>query len=190
MAAPLDSLTFAQAQADMRRGYASGAPGVLISGLVWLAAGVVAVTVSDRAAVLALLVGGTVIYPASLVVTKLMGRSGTHSAGNPLGRLAGEGTALLFVGLVIAYGVSVLRVEWFFPVMLLIIGARYLTFQTVYGLRAYWLCGLALIAAGVAVGLAEAPVYVGAFAGGAIELVVAGVLGGRERWTPDGETVR
>ena len=149
---------------------------MLTSGLVWLTAGVVAVAASDRAAVLTLLAGGTLIYPASVALTKLTGRAGTHAAWNPLGRLAGEGTVLLFVGLVIAYGASTVRVEWFFPVLLLVVGARYLTFQTLYGLRAYWLCGAALIAAGAAAGVTLAPVYIGAFAGAAVELAVAGVL--------------
>lgn len=76
---------------------------------------------------------------------------------------------------------STVRLEWFFPAVLLVIGGRYLTFQTLYGLRAYWACGAALCAAGLALGIVGAPVAVGAFAGGAVELVTAAVPLGRAR---------
>lgn len=172
----MTDFTIEAAQADMRRSYLFGAPGVLVSGLVWLTAGVVALMVSAQAAVLTLLAGGALIFPLSMLLTKLLGISGKHSAGNPLGTLAGEGTFWLLAGCAIAYGMSVLRIEWFFPAMMLVIGGRYLTFQTLYGLRAYWVLGALLGAAGLALALVRAHPVVGAFAGAAIELVFAVVL--------------
>ena len=162
--------TFAQAQFDMRQGYFCGAPGILVSGLVWLAAALVAVFVSERASVLALLAGGVVIHPVSVLVAKLLGRSGKHTPGNPLGSLAIEGTFWLLAGIVIAYGMHALRLEWFFPAMLLLIGGRYLTFQTLYGLRVYWICGAALCVVGLALALLRAPAPISAFTGAVIEL--------------------
>ena len=172
----MTDLTFAAAQADMRRGYLNGAPGVLVSGLVWLVAGVVAITGSDTAAVLALLAGGALIHPLSVLLTKSLGRTGAHTSGNPLGRLAGETTVVLVIGLVIAFAVSSVRAEWFFPTVLLIIGGRYLVFQTVYGLRAYWTVGAALGLTGFVLGYLGVPVSVGAFAGAIIELVAGSTI--------------
>ncbi len=162
--------TFAQAQADMRQGYFCGAPGILVSGMVWLAAGLVAVVVAERAAVLALLAGGAVIHPVSVLVTKLLGGRGAHTPGNPLGRLAIEGTFWLLAGIAIAYGMHALRLEWFFPAMLLLIGGRYLTFQTLYGLRVYWICGAVLCVCGLVLALLRAPAPISAFTGAVIEL--------------------
>lgn len=172
----MSELTIPEAQADMRRAYLSGAPGVLVSGLVWLVAGGVAVLHSERAAVLALLFGGAVIHPLSVVLTRILGRSGKHSAENALASLAAEGTFWLLAGCAIAYGMHVLRIEWFFPAMLLVIGGRYLTFQTLYGLRAYWACGAVLCMAGLALALARAPAATGAFAGALIEIGFAAAL--------------
>lgn len=172
----MSELTIQEAQADMRRAYLSGAPGVLVSGLVWLVAGGVAVLVSDRAAVIALLLGGAAIHPLAVVLTRLLGRSGKHSADNALGSLAAEGTFWLLAGCAIAYGMHVLRIEWFFPAMLLVIGGRYLTFHTLFGLRAYWVCGAVLCVAGLGLALARAPAVTGAFAGAFIETVFAAVL--------------
>jgi len=173
--------TISQAQADMRSGYFSGVPGMLVSGVVWLTAGAVAVLASDKAAVLALLVGGMVIHPLGMVFARLLGRTGAHSAGNPLGRLAAEGTFWFLAGIAIAYGMHFLRLEWFFPAMLLLVGGRYLTFQTLYGLRAYWVLGGVLCCAGLAMALARIPVPVAALAGGVIEVLFASFLFMRAR---------
>ena len=168
--------TIQEAQADMRSAYLLGAPGVLISGLIWLVAGIVAARYSERAAVLALLLGGAAIHPLAVLLTKLLGGSGKHSVGNALGSLAAEGTFWLLAGCAIAYGMHALRIEWFFPTMLLVIGGRYLTFQTLYGLRVYWVCGVVLCVAGLGLALARAPAVVGAFAGAGIEIGFSAVL--------------
>lgn len=172
----MSELTFPQAQANMRDGYLCGAPGVLVSGVVWLVAGAVAVGISGNAAVWALLIGGALIHPLSVVLNKMLGRPGAHAAGNPLARLAAEGTFWLLAGIAIAYALHVLRLEWFFPAMLLLIGGRYLTFQTLYGLRVYWVLGAVLCAVGLALGLARVAPHVAALAGGALELIFAGFI--------------
>jgi len=173
---PMSEFTIQEAQADMRRSYLSGAPGVFVSGLVWLVAAIVAALHSESAAVLALLFGGAAIHPLAVAMIRLLGGTGKHSAGNALGGLAAEGTFWLVAGCAIAYAIHVLRIEWFFPAMLLIIGGRYLTFQTLYGLRGYWVCGGLLCIAGLALALARAPAVVGAFTGACIELGFATVL--------------
>ncbi|MGH6624349.1 MAG: DUF7010 family protein [Burkholderiaceae bacterium] len=169
----MSKVTFGHAQENMRYAYFSGAAGVLISGCVWLAAGLVAALNSASVAVLVLLVGGALIHPASVVLCKLLGRTGSHEPDNPLGILAIEGTFWLLAGIAIAYGVHLLRVEWFFPAMLLVIGGRYLTFQSIYGLRIYWLCGVALCLVGLALAIIKAPPSVSALSGAAIELIFA-----------------
>jgi hypothetical protein len=172
----MNELTFSQAQADMRRGYFCGAPGILVSGMVWLAAGLVAILASEKSAVLTLLLGGAAIHPLSVLLTRLIGRKGTHTPGNALGRLAVEGTFWLLAGIAIAYGLQVLRPEWFFPAMLLLIGGRYLTFQTLYGLRIYWVCGGTLCLLGLVLALARSPAPTGAFTGAGVELFFAVIV--------------
>ena len=166
----------ASAQADMRRAYRDGAPGVLISGLVWMTAAAVALYGREQLSVLVLLIGGVFIYPLSVLLDKAMGHRGAHSANSPLGALAMAGTVWMLAGIVIAFAMQTQRLEWFYPVMLLVIGGRYLTFQTLYGLKIYWLLGALLCASGLLLGMQLAPVVVGAMAGAAIELIFALVL--------------
>ena len=164
------------AQSDMRLAYLSGAPGMLTSAAVWLAAASTALVADPRAAVWVLFVGGALIHPASVVLCKILGRSGKHSVGNPLATLAFASTVWMILCLPLVYGASLLRMEWFFPAMLFVIGGRYLTFDLLYGRRIYWPIGLTLASAGGLLGMAAvAPAWSG-FAGAGIEAVFAAVI--------------
>lgn len=169
-------MEFKAAQQDMRTGYFGGAPGMLVSGLVWLLAAVVGLLVSQQASVLTLFVGGMAIYPLGSVLAKLLGRSGTHTPGNPLLPLALETTILLFIGLFLAFAMWQINNQYFYPVMLLIIGGRYLMFSSLYGMRSYWVIGGLLAGSGAACFVLDAEFIVGAFVGGAIEVLGAVVI--------------
>jgi hypothetical protein len=161
------------AQADMRFGYYSGAPGIFASAGAWLAAAVVALQVSPKQAVWVLFVGGVLIHPVSVLLAKMLGRPGKHEAGNPLAALAFASTLWLIFSLPLAYGISILRIEWFFPAMLLVIGGRYLTFGSLFGMRIYWVLGLTLAIAGYLLGSTRALPAMSAFVGSGIEAAFA-----------------
>jgi hypothetical protein len=164
------------AQADMRLAYLSGAPGMLTSAVAWLAAATTALVASPKQAIWVLFIGGALIHPVSTVLCKIFGRSGKHSPGNPLAPLAFATTLWMIFCLPLVYGVSMLRIEWFFPAMLLVIGGRYLTFSLLFAMRLYWFVGLTLAASGYLLGKAAvAPAWSG-FAGAAIEAVFATVI--------------
>jgi len=162
-----------QAQADMRFAYFGGASGMLASSIAWLCAAVATMQASPKQAVWVLFIGGMMIHPVGVLISKVLGRPGNHSKGNPLGSLAWASTLWLIFSLPLAYAVSLLRIEWFFPAMLLVIGGRYLVFSSLFGMRIYWACGLALAAAGYALAQASASPTVSAFTGAAIEVVFA-----------------
>lgn len=165
-----------QFQADMRRGYLWGATGIIASGLVWLAAGLVAYVVDPRKAIWTLFIGAGLIVPVSNLIDRALGAPGRHSPGNRLAALAMETTVFMLMCLPLAYGLSLYRIEWFFPAVMMIIGGRYLVFATVYGSRVYWLLGAALgLGAMLAVGMG-APPHIGAWIGSGIELVFGAVL--------------
>lgn len=166
----------AAAQRDMRSAYMGGALGALVSGLVWAVAGCVATWMSPQRAVWALFVGGAFIHPVAVLLVRLLGRTGRHARDNPLGALAMATTAWMVMMLPLAYGVSMLRIELFFPAMLFVIGGRYLCFQLLYGSRLYWLFGAVLALAACALVAVNAPIALSAFTGAAIEAVFAALL--------------
>lgn len=136
--------TLAEAQTDMRRGYADGSLGIMVSGTVWLIAAAVSDRLSAEQAIWTLLLGGVLIHPLSVLLYKILGLSGKHTKGNPLGNLGMEGTLFMMMCLPVAFGLSLHYPQWFFQGMLLIIGGRYLTFATLYGNRLYWILGAVL----------------------------------------------
>jgi hypothetical protein len=159
------------AQADMRVGYTNGAIGVIVSGTMWLTSGLVALWDTSAHAIWALLIGGVFIFPVSNVIEKILGKRAHHTKGNPLGALAMEGTIWMIMCLPLAYGLSLLHHEWFFQGMLMIIGGRYLTFTTLYGLRLYWVLGALLGGAAYLLFSLRQPAHVSALTGGIIEIV-------------------
>lgn len=120
----IDSLQVAQA--DMSSAYLNGATGVLVSGLVWLTTAAVSYRFSSNQAVWVLLIGGALIHPLSTLVNRLLGVKASINKDNKLTSLALEGTIFMLMSIPVAYGLSLLRPEWFFQGMLLIIGGRYL----------------------------------------------------------------
>jgi hypothetical protein len=128
---------------------------------------------SPSQAVWVLFIGGAMIHPAGILICKLLKAPGHHTRGNPLASLAGASTFWLILSLPLAYVASMQRIEWFFPAMLLIIGGRYLTFATLYGMRLYWVLGFALSGSGIALGVLNVQPLLSAAAGSAIELVFA-----------------
>jgi len=170
-----------EAQMDMRNAYYGGASGAIASGIIWLISGVLAWQGAISQSMLVFFFGGMFIFPASILISKLFKRSGSHQKGNPLGVLAIETTFLIFIGLFIAYTMYHSFGDWFFNIMSMIIGGRYLMFQSIYGMKVYWLLGGLMIVAGVSSMMLLSEFHVPAIVGGLIELVIAGVIIFQER---------
>lgn len=168
-------MTVTEAQQDMRQGYCSGGPGILASAITWLGAAVVAALLTTHAAVWVLVIGGMFIFPASVLFCRILGARGMHRKGNPLGALAGTTTFWLVFAILIALILSWHHQAWFFPAMLLTIGGRYLIFVTIYGMAQYWVLGLVLAIAGVAVFALPVSPATSAFVGGCVEGVFSAV---------------
>ncbi|WP_096085103.1 DUF7010 family protein [Agaribacterium haliotis] len=172
------------AQADMRDAYFWGVPGVFCSACVWLSAAFTSMLISPIAGIWCLVFAGSLIFPASVALCKLLGYRGKHQQGNALAPLAIEGTIWMLLTIAIAVALAMLHPQYFFPAMLLIIAGRYLSFRTLYGLRSFYLLAFALVlAAGLtllyqASSSSEAVIrtYIGAFSGAAIEFIFALVL--------------
>ena len=157
----------------MRYAYYDGAPGVLVSGLVWLIAAVVCQMLGVKQGVWTLLIGGVFIHPLSVLLNKLLGRPGNTGKGNALNQLAMASTFWLIVCCAMAFGLFLFIPLLFFPAMMASIGSRYLIFASLYGMPVYWVMGATLIGAGIlALYLGLQPVAAAAI-GGAIEVLFA-----------------
>lgn len=164
----IDSISIAQA--DLREGYADGALGVLASGTVWMVAALAAFLVSSQTAIWTLFFGGMLIHPLGLLMAKLIGVKGSHSKQNPLGKLIMEGTFFMLMCIPLALLLSLQEHAWFFQGMLLVIGGRYLTFSSLYGIKTYWVLGGVLGTAAFALFFLNANPAISALSGSLLEL--------------------
>lgn len=157
----------------MRRAHYDGAPGILVSGLVWIVAAVVAHEIGSNNAVWTLFIGGALIHPIGTLVEKAVGRPAKTEKTNALNQLAMASTIWLIVCCAMAYGLFLLKPELFFPAMMATIGCRYLVFATVYGRGVFWVFGGSLIAAAYLTFSTAVSPAIAAGIGGLIEVLFA-----------------
>ncbi len=162
--------SISHAQADMCNAYADGSVGILSSGLIWLITSIAAFHYGDAKAVWVLLVGGTLIHPIGILVSKSLGLRGVHSAKNYFGKSAMEGTVFMLMCIPLAFALSLIHKEWFFLGMLMIIGGRYLTLSTIYGKIIYWILGGVLGISAFILFKSNAPVLTSVLTGSCIEI--------------------
>ena len=164
------------AQRDVREAHLNGAPGLLVSGLLWLVVAVLAVRGRERAAMVGLFVGGMFIYPLGTMVTRLAGGSARLASGNPFLSLALQSAFIVPLGwpLVVAAGMA--QPSWYFPAASLLVGVHYLPFVTLYGMRLYGVLAAALIGvAWISIRLAPGDMAFAAWATAVVEVVGAAV---------------
>ncbi|SFP99236.1 DUF7010 family protein [Sphingomonas rubra] len=165
-----------EAQQDFRRAYVGGSPGVLVSGLVWLAAAITSQGHGVGRGFAVLFIGGMIIHPLSTVLCrKVFGRA-KEVAGNPLAGAALESTISMIGGLVAAWLLIPLRAEYVFAVAAIAAGTRYAMFKTIYGDRLFWLLAGLMSGVGVLVIFGAVPSLSPAFAVGGLEVIFAGIF--------------
>ena len=168
------------AQGEVRRVYLGGLVGNAVSGALWLASACLAVWTSQKAAMILLVAGGFFIYPVLSLVLRIMGRPASLSAANPFRFLAIQAAFVLPLSMPLVAPVVAYRITWFYPAMMVLLGAHYLPFATLYGMRTFLVLAAALIASGLAIALyVPGNFSLGGWVAGVILLAFA-VVGYRE----------
>ncbi|WP_448238843.1 DUF7010 family protein [Microbacterium paulum] len=139
-----------EAQQDVRRAYRGGFSGPLVSALVWVTAAAVYQWGSAAAAMVVLFIGGMLIFPLSALVLKAMGGPAFLPKKHPSNALAMQSAFTVPLGLLVAIALGTLAPSLFFPASLIIVGAHYLTFISLYGMRLYGVLAGVLVAVGAA----------------------------------------
>lgn len=138
-----------QAQSDVRRIYRAGFPGPLVSAIVWAAASAVFTWGSVAAGMAALFFGGMLIFPLSTLLMKLLGGPTALPKGHPSAALALQCAFTVPLGLLPAIVLGSYEPTLFFPAALIVVGAHYLVFISLYGMRIFAVLAGTLILLGV-----------------------------------------
>jgi hypothetical protein len=176
-------MLIADAQRDSRTVYVGGFVGQLVSSIVWFASAVVAQFVDPVTGFWTLAVGGAAIFPLTQALLRMSGRPASLAPGNPLRGLAIQVAFTVPITLPVAAAAALKQPGWFYPACLVIVGAHYLPFVFLYGMRTFAALAAALASAGLAIGMmAPGRVVLGAWVGSAILFVFAFVLLAAYKW--------
>jgi len=141
------------AQREIRQGYMGGFMGQMVSGLLWLASAVVATWSSPRSAIVLIVVGGFFIFPLTRLGLALIGHRVAITPGNPLNGLAMQVAFTLPLSLPVIGAAALYRIDWFYPAFMIILGAHYLPFVFLYGMRVFAVLSAMLVSAGIVLAL-------------------------------------
>lgn len=162
------------AQAEVRRVYAGGFPGLLISGLVWFVSAALGSWWSWSAAMWALVIGGAFIFICLEVFLRFIGHNPALSPQNPLNPLTFQLVALLPILLPLIVAAFTSRADWLYPAFMLALGAHFLPFMFLFGLWQFGALGMLMAFSGLVFGMAgeESFVVAGRY-GAAVQLLFA-----------------
>ncbi len=137
------------AQREMRAVYAGGAVGQLVSGVIWLISAALGTFISTNAGLISLFLGGMFIFPLTQLALRLVGRRVSTGKDNALNSLAREVAFIVPLCLPVIYAAARANVNWYYPAFLIVVGAHYLPFMFLYGIRQYMFLGGLMIVGGV-----------------------------------------
>jgi hypothetical protein len=167
-------MTISEAQQEIRTRFVGGFYGQLVAGTVWLTAAVLAVWRGPRASILMLVVGGFLIFPATELLIRATGERASVSAANALRSLGMQVAFVLPLSMPLLLPVGLYRLNWFYPAMMILLGAHYLPFVFLYGMRMFAALAALLVGGGVLIAMYFSSSFsIGAWYTGAVLLVFA-----------------
>jgi hypothetical protein len=138
------------AQKEVRTVFVGGFWGQLVSSALWLTSAALGTWVSPKAAITELVFGGFFIFPATRLLLRLSGGPSSLKKENPLGYLGMQVAFTLPPCMLLLVPVTELRLNLFYPALTILLGAHYIPFTFLYGMRMFIPLSAILIAEGVA----------------------------------------
>lgn len=137
------------AQSEASRVYFGGSIGIAVSGILWLASACLATWHTPKSAILLLVIGGSAIYPVTSMALRVFGRPSSLSRSNPFRSLAIQAAFVLPLSMPLVAPVVAYRLDWSYPAMAILVGAHYLPFATLYGMRSFLALAATLLGSGM-----------------------------------------
>ncbi len=168
-------MDISEAQFELRTRFYGGCYGQLVSAILWAASASLATWSSPRAAIVTLVVGGFLIFPATELLVRLAGRSGPLSPANSLRYLGMQVAFVLPLSMPLLLPVGLFCLNWLYPAMMVLLGAHYLPFVFLYGMRMFAALTGLLVGGGVLIAMYwSASFGVGAWYTAAVLLLFSG----------------
>jgi hypothetical protein len=141
------------AQREVRTVFIGGFWGQLVSSAIWLASAALGTWATPRAAIWALVAGGFFIFPVTQLLLRLTGGPASLSRDNPLNYLGMQIAFTLPMTMLLLVPVTTFRLNWFYPALMVLLGAHYLPFTFLYGMRIFAPLSAVLVGGGMVIAL-------------------------------------
>lgn len=145
-------MQIADAQRQMRVTYRGAFPAAIVTATLWIASAAAGTWGTRTQAVWILLIGGMFIFPLTMLLLRLAGRPATTGRGNPLNALAMQVAFTVPLSLPVVLALTRSDSGWFYPSMMIVVGAHYLPFQTLYGMWTFPALGAVMLLLGIVFG--------------------------------------
>jgi hypothetical protein len=154
-------MEIAQAQKDVRETFLGGFAGQFVSATIWLFSAIVCTWHSLRLGEMIAIFGGFFIFPLTQLLLRSMGHAYSLPKGHPMNGLAIQIAFTVSLTLPVVLAAAIARPGWFYPALMITVGAHYLPFVFLYGMWQFGALSGMLVSAGVLLGL-YAPRFPGA----------------------------
>jgi hypothetical protein len=152
------------AEKDVRETFMGGFAGQLVSSVLWAASAAACTWHSLRLGELVLILGGFLIFPLTQLVLRSMGHAYALPKGHPMNALGMQVAFTLPLTLPLVIAITALHPAWFYPALMITLGAHYLPFIFLYGMWQFGVLSASLIVSGVAIAMyVPTPVSLGAW---------------------------
>ncbi len=166
------------AQLEVRSIYWGGSVGQAVSGVIWLISAIFATWINQKTGMLILFLGGMFIFPLTQLIFHLMGKKASLSKENPYNALAMQTAFIVPLLIPVIYGATLYNSNWYYPAFMMVVGAHYMPFMTLYGMRLFGFLAGILMVAGLMIGMYFSTSFVlGGWVTAIVLLVFAVLLG-------------
>ena len=179
------------AQRENRFRFSGGFYGQAVSGLLWLVSASFATWGSPRAAILVTVIGGFFIFPITELLVRTVGTRSKLDRGNPMPQLGMQVAFVLPFSMPLLLPVGQYELNLFYPALMILVGAHYLPFVFLYGMRMFAVLAAFLLGGGIIIAMYLSSSFsLGAWYAGIVLLIFA-VVGKvlvdmeRERYTAE-----
>ena len=148
-----------ESQQEMRFAFLGGFAGQLVSGLIWLVAAAISVWLQPRPGMATLFFGSMLIFPLTQATLHLMGRPAKVSAENGLWGLGSQIAFTVPINFLLVGAATLYHENWFFPAAMIVVGAHYLPFVTLYGMKMFAILAAILVLAGAGLAFYGPEIY-------------------------------
>lgn len=168
------AMEITQAQREVRETFLGGFAGQLVSSILWLLSAAACAWKSLLLGELILILGGVLIFPLTQLLLRGMGHAYALPKGHPMNALATQVAFTLPLTLPLVLAIAALRPNWFYPALMITLGAHYLPFIFLYGMWQFGALSGLLIGSGLVVALyIPRPMSTGAWLTAALLFVFA-----------------